>query len=90
MPQELIKVGACSKHFETIPVVVALDEIIQSSKKSENLGMDRYQLLDIDGYWLVIHQWANDKRAHEKYVCFTTEKDAMDYLDMCGIKKQEC
>ncbi len=89
MPKQWIKVGACSQEFDTIPVKKLIDSISQASKKTEALGWDRYQLLDIDGCYLVIHEWMNDKKAFQDYICFDTEKQAMDYLVMCGVEIEE-
>jgi hypothetical protein len=89
MPLEWIKVANCSKQFETVPVKMVLYEILKPMKDAPCLGADRYQLLEIDGYWLVIHQWVSPQRSHEAYRCFAGEKDAWDYLDMCGIDKPQ-
>jgi hypothetical protein len=89
MPKQWIKVGACSQQFDVIPVKRIVDTIIPASKKSLALGWDRYQLLDIDGYFLVIHEWVTEGKASQEYVCFESEKQGHDYLEMCGMEKQE-
>ena len=89
MSKQWIKVGACSQQFDVIPVRRVIDSITQASKKSEALGWDRYQVLDIDGYFLVIHEWISDQRGSQEYLCFDTERQAMDYLEMCGVEKRK-
>lgn len=87
MPPQSIKVGPCIDVLNVIPVRAVFDGIFQCSSKNIKLGHDRYQLLEIDGYWLIIHEWMDDIRAHQEFICLETERDAWKYLDMCGIDK---
>ena len=83
---KMLKAGKKQGQFEVVPVREMLDEVVSASAKSPELGVDRYQLLDIDDYWLVVHEWITATKAHQEYICFKTADDAYTYLEMCGIE----
>lgn len=86
----MIRVGRTSQMVETIPVKVVHDMIYEASEFPETVLADRFQILDVDGYFLVIQESLySDKPSQQKFKCFLMESDAWAYLDMFGIERDE-
>lgn len=89
MIQEQIKVGVTTMFAETVPVNVIFEELYDTPGiLNGNAMSDRFQLIELDGYYLVIHEIIQDDETKQYFKCFTHKKDAYSFLEMHGIEME--
>jgi hypothetical protein len=91
MKKNAISVGKNTIYATTVPVNTLLDHVYNAPSFPTDLEGDRFQLLEIDDYYLVIHEmlYLEAKPAKQEFKCFTDLDDAKEYLRMFGVKVDE-
>lgn len=86
--KDAITVGNTTMYATTVPVNIIFDEVYDPPSFPAELLADRFQIMEIDGYYLVIHELIENKvqKARQEFKCFLTLKEAQSYLEMMGVE----
>ena len=86
MTKETLKVGNATWKAQTVPVNKVFDETYGPPSYPAELAGDRFQIVEMDGYYLTVHQLLySDRQAEQEYKCFLSLSDAQEYLKMFGV-----
>jgi len=87
--REEIKVGCTTIWADTVPVNVLFEELYDTPGISDGHAFsDRFQLVEIDDYFLVIHEITHDDETKQHFKCFVNKKDAYSFLEIHGIEAE--
>ena len=87
MEKQMIKVGATTMYAETIPVKVLVDEVYDMPSTHPDVLADRFQVLFMDGIYLVIREILFDSETcTQEFKAFTSETDAFSYIELFGVE----
>ena len=91
LKKDPIKVGNTTMFATTVPVNVIYDEVYDPPTFPAELVADRFQILELDGYYLVVHEMIYQKiqPAKQEFKCFLGLDDAKSYLKMFGVEFEE-
>lgn len=91
MKKDPVTVGRTTMYATTVPVNTVFDQIYDPPSFPAELVGDRFQILEIDGYYLVIHEMIYNevKPAKQEFKCFIELDDAKEYLKMFGVEFEE-
>lgn len=86
---ETLRVGRTIMRNKTVPVEMIFEETSRASDSPPDVIADRFRVLEIDGYYLVIQKTIfRNAEATEDYKSFMSEADAFDYLKELGVERE--